>query len=52
LGKSTDAPDEAVLETVVGGLLKEHKGINLPGSAISAPAMTEKDKKDLLFGLE
>lgn len=36
---------------VHGGLLKEHKGINLPGVAVSAPALTEKDRDDLRFGL-
>ncbi len=35
-----------------GGLLGEHKGINLPGVALSIPALTEKDRKDLEFGLE
>ncbi|MBM3451398.1 MAG: pyruvate kinase, partial [Armatimonadetes bacterium] len=34
-----------------GGQLGEHKGMNLPGVAISAPAMTEKDLEDLRFGL-
>jgi pyruvate kinase len=36
---------------VHGGLLKEHKGINLPGVAVSAPALTEKDRADLAFGI-
>jgi pyruvate kinase len=36
---------------VHGGVLKEHKGINLPGVAVSAPALTEKDKDDLKFGV-
>jgi pyruvate kinase len=36
---------------VHGGLLNEHKGINLPGVAVSAPALTEKDREDLKFGL-
>ncbi|MEO8953783.1 MAG: pyruvate kinase [Ktedonobacteraceae bacterium] len=36
---------------VHGGLLKEHKGINLPGVAVSAPALTEKDRDDLKFGV-
>ncbi len=35
-----------------GGLLKEHKGINLPGVAVSAPALTTKDREDLRFGIE
>ena len=37
---------------VHGGVLKEHKGINLPGVAVSAPALTEKDLADLRFGLQ
>src|SRR6266581_474312 len=38
-------------QVVHGGLLQEHKGINLPGVAVSAPALTEKDRDDLRFGL-
>jgi pyruvate kinase len=38
-------------EVVHGGMLKEHKGINLPGVAVSAPALTEKDRDDLKFGV-
>ena len=36
---------------VNGGMLGEHQGINLPGAALSIPALTEKDRKDLEFGL-
>lgn len=45
--------DPSTITTVVvqGGLLQEHKGINLPGVAISAPALTQKDRADLEFGL-
>ncbi|PYT57134.1 MAG: pyruvate kinase, partial [Acidobacteria bacterium] len=32
--------------------LAEHQGINLPGIALSIPALTEKDRKDLEFGLK
>jgi len=39
-------------EVAVGGPLGEHKGINLPGVLVSAPAMTAKDRRDLSFGLE
>lgn len=35
-----------------GGMLKSRKGINLPHTEISAPSLTEKDRKDLAFGLE
>ncbi|MFI5251405.1 MAG: pyruvate kinase [Bacteroidota bacterium] len=37
---------------VTGGFLSSHKGINLPGVAVSAPSLTGKDKEDLLFGLD
>lgn len=36
---------------VRGGLLKSHKGMNLPGARVSAPALTPKDIDDLSFGL-
>ena len=36
---------------VHGGLLGEHKGMNLPGVPLSTPAMTEKDFADLDFGV-
>ena len=33
----------------VGGLISSNKGMNLPDTAISSPALTSKDKEDLLF---
>ncbi|MBT3586452.1 MAG: pyruvate kinase [Halobacteriovoraceae bacterium] len=39
------------IKVITGGTLKSNKGINLPDCVVSAPAFTEKDKKDLLFGL-
>jgi pyruvate kinase len=36
---------------VVGGRVSDHKGINLPGVAVSAPALTEKDEEDLRWAL-
>jgi pyruvate kinase len=44
--------DDVECEVVNGGILGEHKGINLPGVALSIPALTEKDRKDLEFGLK
>jgi pyruvate kinase len=38
-------------EVIHGGSLAEHQGINLPGVAVSAPALTEKDRADLIFGV-
>ena len=35
-----------------GGLLKERKGINMPGAALDFNGMTEKDKADIRFGIE
>lgn len=43
--------DEVQTEIVVGGILREHQGINLPGVSISSPSLTEKDIADLEFGL-
>jgi pyruvate kinase len=43
--------DDVECEVINGGLLAEHQGINLPGAVLSIPALTEKDRKDLEFGL-
>ncbi len=43
---------EVECEVVNGGLLAEHQGINLPGAALSIPALTGKDRADLEFGLK
>jgi pyruvate kinase len=44
--------DTVQCDVVHGGLLGEHKGINLPGVAVSAPALSAKDEADLRFGLD
>ncbi len=38
-------------DVVNGGMLAEHQGINLPGVALTIPALTDKDRKDLEFGI-
>jgi len=42
---------EVVTEVVYGGPLKPKKGINLPFTKVSAPSLTEKDLRDLEFGI-
>lgn len=32
------------------GIIKNHKGVNVPNVSINLPSVTEKDKKDLIFG--
>ncbi|MBX3347256.1 MAG: pyruvate kinase [Nitrospira sp.] len=44
-----DVVDCSVL---IGGTITSHKGINLPGTAVSAPTLTEKDQQDIKFGVE
>ena len=43
--------DAVTCKVIQGGVLKEHKGINLPGIPVSVPSLTEKDKRDLEFGI-
>ena len=43
---------EVICEVVNGGALGEHKGINLPGVKLRVPALTPKDRADLLFALK
>ncbi len=43
---------DVLCDVINGGLLGEHKGINLPGVALSIPALTQKDREDLEFGLK
>jgi pyruvate kinase len=43
--------DDVRATVVDGGVLKDRKGMNLPGVAVSAPSLTEKDKADARFAL-
>ena len=42
---------DVIARVVHGGMLGDHKGINLPGAKISIPSLTEKDIADLEFGI-
>ena len=42
---------DVLCAVIHGGILAEHQGINLPGVEVSAPALTEKDRADLAFGV-
>ncbi len=43
---------DIVCEIKNQGIVKGHKGVNVPGAKISLPALTEKDESDILFGIE
>ncbi|MCP2042102.1 pyruvate kinase [Pontibacter sp. HSC-36F09] len=49
---STDKDKVVEAEVKYGGVVKPRKGINLPDSIVSAPSLTEKDLRDLHFGLD
>ncbi|MFT4296456.1 MAG: pyruvate kinase [Micropruina sp.] len=42
---------DVITEVVVGGRVSNNKGINLPGVAVSVPALSEKDEHDLRWAL-
>ena len=44
--------DRILCTTVVGGFLGSHQGVSFPKSTLSVETFTEKDQRDLVFGLE
>nr|HMN69536.1 pyruvate kinase [Bdellovibrionales bacterium] len=44
--------DDLECEVIYGGILKDRKGMNVPGASLPIDAMTEKDLRDLQFGLD
>lgn len=49
---ATNKKNEVTTKVIVGGVLSSKKGVNLPNTAISLPALTDKDMKDAVFALE
>lgn len=48
----TDKKSEVICRVVQGGPLKSKKGVNLPNTKVSLPALTKKDVKDAIFAIE
>ncbi|TYB74075.1 pyruvate kinase [Bizionia gelidisalsuginis] len=49
---STNGVDEVLTKVIQGGPLRSRKGVNLPNTNISQPALTEKDIEDAIFACE
>lgn len=51
--KVVEKSDEGLtVEIENDGMIKSHKGVNIPHAKLSLPALTEQDKKDIAFGCE
>ena len=48
----TNRTTEVICKVIQGGPLKSKKGVNLPNTKVSLPALTKKDIKDALFAIE
>ena len=44
--------DEVLCKIIVGGPLRDTKGINIPGADITLPALSDKDKQDIAWGIQ
>jgi pyruvate kinase len=48
---TTNGKDEVETKVIQGGPLRSKKGVNLPNTNISLPALTKKDKEDAIFAI-
>ena len=48
---STNRKDKIIAKVITGGKISNNKGVNLPDTQTTVPALTEKDKKELKFAL-
>ena len=51
-GSTTDCAGFANAEVVIGGEISNHKGVNVPGVVLPLSSLTDKDRKDMQFGLD
>jgi pyruvate kinase len=43
---------DIIMKALNSGVLKDHKGVNIPNVSINLPALTERDVEDIIFGIE
>src|SRR5262249_17252808 len=48
----TVSPDHIETEVLVGGVISDRKGVNVPDAPLKLSALTDKDRRDLQYGLD
>jgi len=46
------AGQDIMCKVIVGGVLRNNKGVNVPGAAVPLPAFSEKDREDIAWGIQ